>query len=446
MKSPHSHDIVILGGGISGLATAWYLHKAGIPFKLYEEKAGTGGVISSDQVKESVLDFGPNSLRDRTGNLRVLADEVGISEDVVEISEAFKTRYIVRNGVLQELAPSLKSLVFTPILSPKAKWRLLAEPFISKENTGDESVGDFLERRIGKEAVDYLVDPIFSGIYAGDVYRMSKKEIMPKLAVFEQTFGSMAWGAIRSKKGKKKVRPKALTFRKGIQQLTDAISDQLSEHIIHEEVLSVQKGKSGYLVKTTQETIHTDIVISCIPAYNLATILEGFDPRYSVQLSQIEYAPVLSTQIIFDKANAHFAKQGFGFLVPRKEGIRLLGAIWKSSIFPELTSPDKMHFALLTGGAQDRGVLSEPVERVEEEVITAFKNITGISAEPELVRSKLWPKAIPQFNIGYDKIREQIAVLEKEHPGFHIGGNYRWGAAVPECIRGAKELVELLRN
>jgi oxygen-dependent protoporphyrinogen oxidase len=446
LKSSRPQEVIILGGGISGLATAWYLHKAGIPFKLYEKKAGTGGVISSALVQEAVLDFGPNSLRDRTGDLRELADEVGISEDIIEISEAFKTRFIVRNGALQQLAPSLMSMVSTPILSAKAKWRLLAEPFIPKKTTDNETVGAFLERRIGKEAVHYLADPIFSGIYAGDVYRMSAKEIMPKLVDFEQNYGSIAWGALRTEKEKKKVKPRVVTFRKGIQQVTDAISDRLSEHIIHEEVLSVQKNELGYSVKTAQEAAQAHAVISCIPAYSLAAVLEGFDPKYSAILSRIEYAPVLSTQIIFDKAKADFAQQGFGFLVPRKEGIRLLGAIWKSSIFPELTSADNIHFALLTGGAHDREVLSEPVEKVEEQVITAFKKITGITAAPELVRSKLWDKAIPQFNTGYGEIRKQFSALEKENPGFYVGGNYRWGAAVPDCIQGAKVLAQVIQN
>jgi oxygen-dependent protoporphyrinogen oxidase len=183
-KFSFGEEVLILGGGISGLATAWFLHKEGISFKLFEKEPETGGKISSAKVRNTYLDFGPNSLRDRNGEIRQLAKELGISEEVIQISETFKTRYIVRDGELQSLSPSIGSLFTTNILTGKGKLRALTEPFISNQEDieGDESVGDFLERRLGKEAVDYLVDPVFSGIYAGDIYKMSKKALLPELS------------------------------------------------------------------------------------------------------------------------------------------------------------------------------------------------------------------------------------------------------------------------
>ncbi|MDZ7808184.1 MAG: protoporphyrinogen oxidase [Gracilimonas sp.] len=207
-------EVLVLGGGISGLSTAWFLYKAGIPFTLFEKEKKSGGVISSSEIDGTVVDFGPNSLRDRDGALRALAEEIGLKDDIIEISEAFKTRYIVRDRELQELVPSPKTLFTTKVLSAKGKWRVFAEPFISKGPDEDESVGDFLERRIGKEAVDYLVDPVFSGIYAGDIYSISKKEILPKLAENEQKFGSLVMGTLRSKKKKSNVRPVVLSFKR----------------------------------------------------------------------------------------------------------------------------------------------------------------------------------------------------------------------------------------
>ncbi len=159
MNTQEDHEqVLILGGGISGLATAWYLHMANIPFTLIEKEPETGGVISSTRLNDTVLDFGPNSLRDRDGSIRKLAEEVGIADDIIRISEAFKIRFIVRDGKLQALTPSLKTLFTTKVLSAKGKWRVLAEPFMGRGPAGDESVGVFMERRIGKEAVDYLLD------------------------------------------------------------------------------------------------------------------------------------------------------------------------------------------------------------------------------------------------------------------------------------------------
>ena len=446
-KFSFGEEVLVLGGGISGLSTAWFLHSAGIPFKLFEKNPETGGMISSSKSHGSVLDFGPNSLRDRTGDIRKLAEELGISDDVIQISEAFKTRFIVRNGELQSLSLSIASFFKTDILSTKAKLRAASELFISKGETAveDESVGDFLERRLGKEAVEYLADPVFSGIYAGDIYQLSKQAILPKLAEYEQEFGSITWGATRAKKEKKSVKPMVLSFRKGIQQLADTITEKLSDHIIYDEVVSVQETGSGFVVQTEEQEYSAEQVISCLPAHNLGRLLEGFDPGISATLMDIEYAPMLSTQLLFEKDQFQINREGFGFLVPRKENIRLLGAIWKSSIFPEL-SGDHYHFTLMTGGATDRNVLSDPVEEIEKEIIAEFKKLMRLEGEPIHLKSKLWPKAIPQMNIGYEKKKKLLSQFEDKYEGLHFSGNYRWGVSVPDCISGAQRLVRSLNN
>lgn len=434
-------EILVLGGGISGLSTAWNLHKAGIPFKLIEKKTETGGVILSEVTQKTVLDFGPNSLRDRDGSIRKLAEEVGLKDEIVEISEAFKTRFIVRDGKLQVLTPSPKTLFTTKVISGKAKLRALAEPFISKGTSEDESVGAFLERRIGKEAVDYLVDPVFSGIYAGDIYQISKKEILPKLVENEQEFGSIVMGALRSKKVKSGVKPVVLTFRKGIQQLTEAISSRFSDHILNEEVTGIQKKGNGFEVETSEGKHQADKVISCLPAHSLSFVVKGFDPALSHALHSIDYAPMLSTQVIFKVEDVELPHPGFGFLIPRKENIRLLGAIWKSSIFPELTAEGNLHFTLMTGGAHDRDILTNDIQEVEQHILSEFSKLMHISSKPEFIESKLWRKAIPQFHVGYEATRSEFRQAEKENPGFHIGGNFRWGVSVPDCVKGGQDLA-----
>lgn len=440
------NGVLVLGGGISGLTTAWNLHKAGIPFKLIEKQPETGGVISSEITHDSVLDFGPNSLRDRDGSIRKLATEVGLKDEIVQISEAFKTRFIVRDRELKALTPSPKTLFTTKVISVKAKLRVLSEPFISKGTSEDESVGAFLERRIGKEAVEYLVDPVFSGIYAGDIYKISKKDILPKLAENEQKFGSVVMGALRSKKEKSGVKPMVLTFKKGIQQLTEAISSKLSEYILNEEVTRIRKTKRGFEVETPEGKYKSEKVISCLPAHSLSSVLEGFGPAISQNLNSIDYSPMLSTQVIFNAKDIELPQSGFGFLIPRKEHIRLLGAIWKSSIFPELTSEAKVHFTLMTGGAHDREILPDDIQKVEQQVLSEFSELMNKNSNPEFIKSRLWQRAIPQFHVGYQSVRDKMDEAEIENPGFYIGGNYRWGVSVPDCVKGAEELVKALKE
>jgi oxygen-dependent protoporphyrinogen oxidase len=439
-------EVYILGGGISGLATAWHLHKASIPFKLIEKQSAVGGVISSEVTKKSILDFGPNSLRDRDGSIRNLAQEVGIEDEIVQISEAFKIRYIVRDRKLQALTPSPKTLFTTKVISGKGKLRALAEPFISKGTSEDESVGAFLERRIGKEAVEYLVDPVFSGIYAGDIYQISKKEILPKLVENEQQFGSIVMGMLRSKKEKSDVKPMVLTFKKGIQQLTNAIAKKISGQILHEKVVSIKKQKDGFEIHTSEEVHLAKKVISCLPAHTLSSVLEEFDPALAKTLQSIDYAPMLSTQVIFNSTDINFSQPGFGFLIPRRENTRLLGAIWKSSIFPELSKDGFFHCTLMTGGAHDREVLSEDIDKIEKQIIEEFSKLLETSVNPEFVKSKLWEKAIPQFQVGYESVRDKIKEAESEYSGFYIGGNFRWGVSVPDCVKGAKELITIFKQ
>lgn len=443
MEGSGSEDrVLVLGGGISGLATSWFLHKAGIPFILIEKEDKAGGVLTSSNIEGTIVDYGPNSLRDKDGELRALAYELGLEDDLIKISEAFKTRYIVRDQELQELAPSPKTLFTTKVLSTKAKLRVLAEPFISSGTAEDESVGAFLERRIGKEAVDYLVDPVFSGIYAGDIYSISKKEILPGLAENEQRFGSLVMGTLRSKKEKSEVKPLVLSFKKGVQQLAEAIESKLKDHINNEEVIGIDKDAAGFKVKTDKNEYHASQVISCLPAHTLPSLLGNFETGLKETFEQIRYSPMLSTQLIFRKEEIDFEKNGFGFLIPRAENIRLLGAIWKTSIFPELSHEDHFHFTLMTGGAHDTSILSESIDQVEKEILNEFSQLTGIKKDPMYLRSVLWEKAIPQFHVGYESIRQRLNDHENNNSGFHFGGNYRWGVSVPDCIKGAKTLVQ----
>lgn len=436
-------SVIIIGGGISGLSTAWYLNKANVPFTLIEKGALTGGVIQSESKSHSVFDFGPNTIRDKDGSIRALVDELGLSDEILSISEAFKTRYIVRNKKLSKIAPNPLSFISSSILSTKGKLRLLQEPFRKKtEHSDDESIASFLERRIGKEAVDYLVDPFFSGIYAGDIHKQSKKTLLEKLSDFEQEFGSIFKGFVKTKREPgKRLKPSVISFKKGIQTLTNAITDQLSDHIVHTEVLKIDKSESGYEVHADGQVFQTERIISCVPAHQLSRLIEDLDSSTSQLLNDIKYPPMLSLQVVYRKDDIRLFDEGFGFLVPRKEQIRLLGAIWKTQIFPEHTNAEYLHFNLMAGGSHDTSLPEEDLREVEKQVLDEFSKLMNITVQPIFTESRLWEKAIPQFEVGYEQVKHMLKTFQEEHPGFHIGSNFVWGVSVPDCIAGAKRLA-----
>lgn len=444
MNKEAQKPVIILGGGISGLSAAWYLQQAGVPFTLFEKETEPGGVIRSEVHRGTTLDFGPNTIRDRDGNIRDMIKNLQLTDELITASHAFKTRYIVRNGKAEGISSNPLSFIKSNIISGKAKLRMLAEVFVSSGQDRDESIGHFFERRLGKEIVDYVIDPVFSGIYAGNIYELSKRTLLPKLAEYEQNKGSITWGALRSAKEKKQLKPLVLSFKEGIQQLAYAIQHRISEHIIHKEITSVNYMDGQFVVSSRDDSHISDQLISTIPAHQLCGILSGFDSTLTQTLEEVDYAPVLSTQITFNADQLQNIPEGFGFLVPRQEQIRLLGAIWKTKIFPEQSRDGNMHFTLLTGGEHDHAVTSDPINQIEAEVIDEFSSIMNISVSPIFTKSKLWEHAIPQFKVGYQTKKKVFSIAEEKYKGLYIGGNYNWGASVPDCIKGAKECSERL--
>ncbi|HBZ39301.1 MAG TPA: protoporphyrinogen oxidase [Balneola sp.] len=445
MSTSSSNTIAVLGGGISGLSTAWYLKKKGFEVTLFEAQEDTGGVIRSVSNQYSVFDFGPNTIRDKTGSVSEMITDLGLEDEVLSMSEGSKTRFIVKNGELKKIKQNPISFLFSDVLSWKGKKKLFSEPLKKSLNSdADESIGSFLERRIGKEAVEYLADPFFSGIYAGDIYSLSKNKLIGKLADFEQDYGSIVKGFLKSRKEKSSFKPKVISFKMGVQQLTDKLTERLQDSILHEEVKSLQVQQSNFKVTTADHEYIFDKVVSCLPAYVLKEVLKTDNQKLENSLSEINYSPMLSTQLVFKKEDLNLPENGFGFLVPRKENTRLLGAIWKSNIFPDQTEDEYVHVNLMTGGSHDIKVIDQDIRVIEKEVIEEFSTIMNVKGGAEMVSSKLWKKAIPQFHVDFASVEDSMNRFQKENEGFYIGGNFRWGVSVSDCVDGAKNLSEFI--
>ncbi|HAW78962.1 MAG TPA: protoporphyrinogen oxidase [Balneola sp.] len=445
MSTSSSNTIAVLGGGISGLSTAWYLKKKGFEVTLFEAQEDTGGVIRSVSNQYSVFDFGPNTIRDKTGSVSEMITDLGLEDEVLSMSEGSKTRFIVKNGELKKIKQNPISFLFSDVLSWKGKKKLFSEPLKKSLNSdADESIGSFLERRIGKEAVEYLADPFFSGIYAGDIYSLSKNKLIGKLADFEQDYGSIVKGFLKSRKEKSSFKPKVISFKMGVQQLTDKLTERLQDSILHEEVKSLQVQQSNFKVTTADHEYIFDKVVSCLPAYVLKEVLKTDNQKLENSFSEINYSPMLSTQLVFKKEDLNLPENGFGFLVPRKENTRLLGAIWKSNIFPDQTEDEYVHVNLMTGGSHDIKVIDQDIRVIEKEVIEEFSTIMNVKGGAEMVSSKLWKKAIPQFHVDFASVEDSMNRFQKENEGFYIGGNFRWGVSVSDCVDGAKNLSEFI--
>ncbi|HEX8249355.1 MAG TPA: protoporphyrinogen oxidase, partial [Pyrinomonadaceae bacterium] len=362
--------VCIIGGGISGLCTAYSLKKRGVRVLLLEKNSFAGGNIQTEKFDRFLIEYGPNSTL-AAEHLFELADELGLTSEIASADSAAKKRYILKDGKLQALPMKIVSLIGSKSFSAGAKLRLLKEPFIKSKAAEDESISDFFARRLGREIVDYAVDPFVSGIFAGNPDNLSLKSAFPKLFELEKNYGSLLKGAIFSPKEKKSKVPKSVSrtvsFKNGMQTLTDKLFAELGESAkLNTEVFEIKKAENGkYSLQTNDEKINAEIFDSIVistPSFVAARLIKSFDIELSERLADIYHSPIAVVFTAFKKENIKFDMDGFGFLIPKVERRKILGSLWNSAVFAG-RAPENFH--LLTtfiGGARN----AELVEKSED--------------------------------------------------------------------------------
>lgn len=451
-----SKSVCIIGGGISGLGTAYRLKKQGVEVVLLEKNSTVGGNIKTELTDGFLIEHGPNSML-ASEHLFELVSELGLTPEIAYANRSAKKRYILKNNGLQALPVKIASLFGNRSFSARAKLRLLKEPFIKSKAADDESISDFFARRLGREIVDYAVDPFISGIFAGNPDELSIKSAFPKLFELEKNYGSLLKGAIFSPKEKKSKTPKnvsrTVSFKNGMQTLTDKLFDKLGESVkLNAEALEIKKTENGkYSLQTNDEKINAksfDAIVISTPSPIAARLLKNFDVELSQKLADIYHPPVAVVFTAFKKENVRFDLDGFGFLIPKLEQRKILGSLWNSVIF-ENRAPENFH--LLTtfiGGARNAELFEQSEDDLIKIALDELNSILGLSGEPLFARVKKWEKAIPQYNIGYEKIIESIGNFKRQNAGIFFCSNFYRGISVSDCIKNstfaAAEVLDFL--
>ncbi len=441
-------DVLVLGAGISGLATAYWLKKEGFNVKILERNDEPGGAMETINENGFLIDFGPNSGLETTPLIAQLAEEIGIKDQMIYANEAANIRYILKNNQLMPLPTSPQAFLKTNLFSAKAKLRLMAEPFIGKSNDGYyQSMSEFVVRRLGQEFLDYAIDPFVSGVFAGDPSKLSVKSAFPKLYRLEEIYGGLIKGTIKGARERKKNKEKSkqsakmFSFINGMQTFPKAISNQLNDIEYNTQLKKIEKLSKGFKVYYSkngeEKSIETEILLSTIPAYVLSSLI-NFDDNLKSHLNDIYYPPVMVLYLGFDKKDINRELDGFGYLIPSKEKKSYLGAIWSSTIFPNRAEQDKASFTLFIGGARSPHLFESDKDKLIDKVLNEFKQVTSISGDPVIMRHKLWNKAIPQYNIGYIEHERYFEQFEKENKGFFLSGNYRGGISVGDCVKNSE--------
>lgn len=442
-------EIIITGAGISGLTTAYWLKKAGYKVVILEAKDEPGGAMITEKNKGFLIDYGPNSGLETTPLIRQIAEELNFSDQMIYANEASNKRYILKNNRLTPLPTDPLAFITSRLFSPFAKVRLMAEPFIGKSADGYyQSIAEFVKRRLGREFLDYAIDPFVSGVFAGDPNKLSVKSAFPKLYRLEEVYGGLIKGMIKGAKERKqnaeksKQNAKMFTFVNGMQSFAQRLSEYLEDSIIYNAKISkVSKSGSKFSVEFRTDNsdydILADAVITTTPAYVTADYLGYLDKELDTRLRDIYYPPVKVLFVGYPKEHIKTKLDGFGFLIPSKENKNFLGAIWSSSIFPNRSYKDYAAFTLFIGGARNADVFKRSEEMTELDVLDEFQEIMKIDCSPIIKVSKTWENAIPQYNLGYIEHENYFGSFEEKNPGIFLSGNFRNGISVGDCVKNS---------
>ncbi|MEK9137120.1 MAG: protoporphyrinogen oxidase, partial [Bacteroidota bacterium] len=378
-----------------------------------------------------------------------LFQQLGITDQLRYANDAANKRYILRDGKLHALPMSPGSFLTSSLWSVGGKLRLLKEPFIGRAEK-EETIAEFVERRLGKEFLDYAINPFVAGVYAGNPEQLSVRSAFPKLYALEEKHGGLIKGMIKGRKERKaraeqaKDRAKMFSFAKGMVTFPEAIAWQLRESIhYHCSVDAVRpnrgsNGGNGLTVEFSssgkRSSIAVDGVVLAVPAHVSGGIIKRLSPALSLVLENIYYPPVAEVFLGYQKEQVGIPLDGFGFLVPAVEKRRILGTIWSSVLFEGRAPAHHVALTTFVGGSRR----PELAERDDSELLSIVKSELGdimrITGSPVYTRMSRWSKAIPQYNLGYHVVVQTIERCEKENPGLFFCSNYRGGIAVGDCV------------
>jgi protoporphyrinogen/coproporphyrinogen III oxidase len=431
--------ICVVGGGISGLTTAYLLRSRGHNVTLFEASSEVGGNIRSEKRDGFLLEHGPNSLL-RFPRVVELIDALELRSAVLPTSPSAKKRFVLLGGKLQPLPTGVGSFVFGDFFSGKAMLRLLKEPLVSTRSGTGESVAAFFERRLGPEVVEKAVDPFISGIFAGDPEKLSIREAFPKLFEFEELHGSLLRGAVSSKREKvDKTFPRSFTFQNGLDTLTDRLKELIGTGA--ETGVTVDRidiTENGYRISTDRASAEEfDAVVISTKADAAASMVQDINESLAGRLRDVYYPPLTVVRLGYRTSAVKFMTEGFGFLVPKSEGRGILGSLWTSNVFPGRAPDGISLFTSFVGGARSPELFDLSDEETTELVHTELKEILEIVEPPSFTSLTRWKKAIPQYNIGYKETVEAIEKFVISNPGIFICSNFYRGISVGDCIKNA---------
>lgn len=432
-------DVLVIGAGISGLTTAFHLARSGRRVAVLEASPRVGGALETRTDGPWRFELGPNTVLESHESVSRLIREAGLAGEKVTASPSAGRRYLWKGGQLHPLPSGPLGFLRTPLLPASAKLRLLREPWISAGDP-EESIAAFVRRRLGQSFLDYAVGPFVSGVYAGDPERLSVRHAVPGIAALEREHGSLIRGAFAARRRKISPGPRGamISFREGLEQLPRELARQVGDVRTGVACRRIVRSGEGFRADTDSGPIEASRIVLAVPADVAARLLGR------AELAEIPYAAVSLISTGWRREDVAHPLDGFGFLAPRREGLRVLGVLFPSEIFPERAPAGHVVLTAFAGGRTDPEAAAWDDDRLMSEVLAELRKTVGVRGEPVVSTVRRWPRAIPQYELGHGRFLDVAREIESTLPGLRIGGNFLHGVSVADCIRNATTLAEEL--
>lgn len=466
--------VVIVGGGISGLATAYYVKRGAaqggddVNVVVLEKEGDPGGKMKTFHEEGFIIEWGPNGFLTNKPDTLELVASLGMDAMLLESSDSSRKRYVFIDGSLKKLPESPGEFFASDILSLKGRARVAMEPFVSaRKEEGDESLFEFAKRRLGEEAAEKLIEPMAAGVYAGNPENMSLRSCFPLVYALEREYG----GLVRGMLGKMKERRKRgvrdgggpagpggvlMSFDGGVMSLIEEIVSRGGFSFQRDcNVVKVRRGEGSsffveHICRGQDGEVEADVVVVASPAYTASTLLSDMDGELSGLVGDISYAPIATVALGFEKRQYGKVLDSFGFLVPRRESRKVLGILFDSSIFSNRAPMGHALIRGMIGGARNPELAFRPEDELLEIMKEEVGDILGMREGPSFVRVYRHEMGIPQYPVSHPSRVERIRERLREIPGLLLNNNAYEGIGLNDCVRNsritAQEVLSYLRN
>ncbi|HWZ83508.1 MAG TPA: protoporphyrinogen oxidase [Terriglobales bacterium] len=462
-----SKRIAIIGGGISGLSAAYALEgrrMRGVPveYVLFEATQRLGGVLMTERVQACLVEAGPDSFLTEKPWAIELCKKLDLADQLVGSNDSDRKTYIVVKNKLVVMPDGLMFMVptkilptmFSPLFSLRTKVKMAAEWFHPpRKACEDETVADMVARHYGPEMVDRLADPLLSGVYGGEASQLSARAVMSRFSEMEAKHGSLGRAVLAARKKmaatpSRPAPPLFTSLKEGMQQMVNALVKRLDRRALRTSapVQSVMMEDGGFTVSAGYNSDHFDAVILATPAPSAATMLRLTNERLASELAAIRYSSSITVTLGYDEDVCRSLPPGFGFLVPRSEGRRMLAATFVHNKFPGRAPENRAIVRCFLGGARDEAILSNKEDEILRIVRVELKEILGLAAEPLFTRVYKWRNTMAQYEVGHLERIQRIQSLCEGIPGFVLAGNAFTGIGVPDCVRSGMQAADQLSS